>query len=162
MFSVKSTLAIALLAATAVWADVSPDETCGDENGYTCPGEIKCCSVNGFCGSTDAYCLTTAGCQGEFSNSTAACTKPVDGVSISPDGTCGTEGAGEYGYRCGTEDGNSCCSTAYVSIFFSTSQFCFTAYDLIANVLMSSGFCGNTTAHCSTADGCQSAYGKCN
>ncbi|XXG95309.1 hypothetical protein Hte_001570 [Hypoxylon texense] len=135
MFGLKSALAIALLAATAVWSDVSPDETCGEENGYTCPGEIKCCSVNGFCGSTDEYCLTTAGCQSEFSNSTSACTEPVDGVSISPDGTCGSEGAGEYGYRCPTEDGNSCCSIA--------------------------GYCGNTTAHCSTADGCQSAYGEC-
>lgn len=122
MFGAKSSLVIVLLAATAVWSEVSPDETCGNDEagndeGYTCPGEIKCCSVNGYCGSTDEYCLTTAGCQDEFSNSTSACTEPVDGVSISPDGTCGSEGAGEYGYRCPTE-GGSCCSVAYISLPF--------------------------------------------
>ncbi|KAI1134623.1 amidohydrolase family-domain-containing protein [Hypoxylon sp. FL0543] len=117
MFGPKTVLAIILLAATAVWSEVSPDETCGTTNagnnkGYTCPSAIKCCSANGYCGAADEYCLTTAGCQDKFSNATGSCIEPVDGVSISPDGTCGTEGAGKYGYKCPSE-GGSCCSVAY-------------------------------------------------
>ncbi|KAI1408651.1 amidohydrolase family-domain-containing protein [Hypoxylon sp. FL1857] len=120
MFGPKTALAIVLLAATAVWSEVSPDETCGttkagNNKGYTCPSAIKCCSANGYCGATDEYCLTTAGCQDKFSNATGACTKPVDGVSISPDGTCGSEGAGKYGYKCPSE-GGSCCSVAYYTM----------------------------------------------
>ncbi|KAI0853609.1 carbohydrate-binding module family 18 protein [Daldinia vernicosa] len=139
MLGAKAALVTILLAATAVWSDVSPDETCGvekagDNNGYTCPGEKKCCSANGYCGSTDEYCLKTVGCQSKYSNATAACIDPIDGETISPDGTCGSEGAGQYGYRCPTE-GGSCCSIA--------------------------GYCGNTTAHCLAAEGCQSAYGEC-
>ncbi|OTA98063.1 carbohydrate-binding module family 18 protein [Hypoxylon sp. CI-4A] len=139
MFGPKTALAIILLAATAVWSDVSPDETCGmdgagNDNGYTCPGEIKCCSVNGYCGATDEYCLTTTGCQDQYSNATGSCNEPVDGVSISPDGTCGIVSAGEYGYKCPSE-GATCCSVA--------------------------GYCGNTTAHCAITNGCQSKYGEC-
>ncbi|KAH6855887.1 carbohydrate-binding module family 18 protein [Chaetomium sp. MPI-CAGE-AT-0009] len=94
--------------------DVSPDNTCGEENsGYTCPGEAACCSQHGFCGSTDEFCLTTAQCQPDFSNSTAACHAPVPGESISIDGTCGTTEAGTEGYRCpGNATVTSCCSAA--------------------------------------------------
>ncbi|KAI0097053.1 carbohydrate-binding module family 18 protein [Hypoxylon sp. NC0597] len=99
MFGPKTALAIVLLAATAVWSEVSPDQTCGtakggNNKGYTCPSEIKCCSGSGFCGASDAHCFTTTGCQDKFSNATGSCIKPVDGVSISPDGTCGSVGAG--------------------------------------------------------------------
>ncbi|KAI0173074.1 carbohydrate-binding module family 18 protein [Hypoxylon sp. FL1284] len=135
MFSLKSTLAVALLAVAAVWADESPDGTCGGEAAYTCPGDTKCCSTHGFCGATDEYCLTTAGCQAEFSNSADSCTEPVDKVSISPDGTCGSEGAGEYGYRCPAEGETTCCSAA--------------------------GYCGNTPDHCTADAGCQADYGTC-
>ncbi|KAI1388098.1 amidohydrolase family-domain-containing protein [Hypoxylon trugodes] len=116
MIGPKSAIAIVLILATAVWSEVSPDETCGvdkagNKKGYTCPGTIKCCSASGYCGATDEYCLTTAGCQDKYSNATGSCIKPVDGVSISPDGTCGSEGAGKYGYHCPTE-GGTCCSVA--------------------------------------------------
>ncbi|KAI0377341.1 amidohydrolase family-domain-containing protein [Hypomontagnella monticulosa] len=105
MFGAKTAFALILLAATAVFSDVSPDETCGltkagNNKGYTCPGEKKCCSSNGYCGSTDEYCLTTVGCQTKYSNATAACVAPVAGKTISPDGTCGSAGAGKYGYVC--------------------------------------------------------------
>ncbi|KAK6948824.1 hypothetical protein Daesc_010595 [Daldinia eschscholtzii] len=90
MFGAKAALFTILLAATAVWSEVSPDETCGvdkagNKKGYTCPGEKKCCSANGYCGSTDEYCLKTVGCQSKYSNATAACIDPVDGKTISPD-----------------------------------------------------------------------------
>jgi hypothetical protein len=48
---------------------ISPDNTCGFNGtgggavGYTCPQSLPCCSVHGFCGSGNAYCLTTVGCK---------------------------------------------------------------------------------------------------
>lgn len=94
--------------------DVSPDNTCGPENGGdTCPGELPCCSQFGFCGATDAFCLTTANCQPDYSNSTEACYAPVPGETVSIDGTCGTTGAGTEGYVCpGNATVTSCCSVA--------------------------------------------------
>jgi hypothetical protein len=88
---------------------ISPDNTCGKNgtgggaDGYMCPSELPCCSVNGFCGSTNEYCLTTAGCQSAFGN----CTAPAVGT-VSPDETCGVIGAGTAGYTCSTA--SSCCS----------------------------------------------------
>jgi hypothetical protein len=88
---------------------ISPDNTCGKNgtgggaDGYTCPSSLPCCSVNGFCGSTNEYCLTTAGCQAAFGN----CTVPGPGT-ISPDETCGITGAGTVGYTCSSA--SPCCS----------------------------------------------------
>ncbi|CAL8575991.1 hypothetical protein XPA_001885 [Xanthoria parietina] len=47
-------------------ATVSPDATCGGTKGYTCLGSSfgNCCSPNGWCGSTSAYCGN--GCQTAF------------------------------------------------------------------------------------------------
>jgi len=90
---------------------VSPDNTCGKNgtgggaDGYSCPSNLPCCSVNGFCGSTNEYCLTTMGCQAAFGN----CTAPSTGT-ISPDMTCGITGGGTAGYTC--PSGASCCSGA--------------------------------------------------
>ncbi|KAK0636449.1 hypothetical protein B0T17DRAFT_82033 [Bombardia bombarda] len=119
---------------------VSPNLTCGttlagQNNGYTCPGgNTSCCSVYGYCGTGDAFCLTTAGCQSRYSNASSACYTPKSGVSISVDGTCGAIGAGKAGYRCPTS-GATCCSGA--------------------------GYCGNTTDHCDVAKGCQAGFGTC-
>ena len=88
---------------------ISPDNTCGNNgtgggaDGYMCPSTLPCCSVNGFCGSTSEYCLTTAGCQDAFGN----CTAPSAGT-ISPDETCGIIGAGTAGYTC--DSASPCCS----------------------------------------------------
>ncbi|KAK1755531.1 carbohydrate-binding module family 18 protein [Echria macrotheca] len=118
---------------------VSPNLTCGTvlggaNKGYTCPSEVACCSAYGYCGSSDEFCLTTAGCQSRYSNSSTSCTAPKSGVSISVDGTCGTTGAGKNGYRCPV-NGTSCCSA--------------------------SGYCGNSTDHCDVNQGCQANFGKC-
>ena len=109
-------MAAFLAAATVARAEVSPDGSCGlsgagEEKGYTCPGDVQCCGATGWCGTSEAHCLTTVGCQADYSNSTAACTEPVPGTTISPDGTCGTEGAGEYGYVC-PEEVFTCCSAS--------------------------------------------------
>ncbi|KAI1341330.1 carbohydrate-binding module family 18 protein [Xylariaceae sp. FL0016] len=138
MFNLASTFAFALLAATA-WSALSPDGSCGmtkggANKGYTCPSDIKCCSSSGYCGSGNEFCLNSMGCQKTYSNATAACVDPVNATTISPDGTCGSVGAGKYGYKCPATGGN-CCSVA--------------------------GYCGNTTAHCQAANGCQATYGKC-
>jgi hypothetical protein len=88
---------------------ISPDNTCGNNgtgggaDGYICPPTLPCCSVNGFCGSTSEYCLTTVGCQAAFGN----CTAPSAGT-ISPDETCGLIGAGTAGYTCSSA--SPCCS----------------------------------------------------
>ncbi|KAL2196934.1 carbohydrate-binding module family 18 protein [Corynascus similis CBS 632.67] len=102
-----------LRTTTLSLREVSPDNTCGGDNGYTCPEELACCSQHGYCGATDEFCLTTAGCQADYSNSTAACHEPVPGESVSVDGTCGTEGAGTEGYRCpANATVTSCCSAS--------------------------------------------------
>lgn len=117
----------------------SPDETCGvngtngggGPNGYTCPSTLPCCSKNGFCGTTDDYCLSSNGCQSQFGNCTSGDT--VNGTKVvSIDETCGVTFAGTKGYTCPTGE---CCSK--------------------------NGYCGTTTDYCSTPSGCQSAYGKC-
>ncbi|KAH8660903.1 hypothetical protein BGZ60DRAFT_433743 [Tricladium varicosporioides] len=118
---------------------LSPDNTCGlqnsgQNNGYTCPSSLPCCSPSGFCGSGDAYCLTTIGCQSQFSNTTGACYMPTDGQTTTPDNTCGKTGAGLYGYRCNMKDLRCC------------SQY---------------GYCGNTTDYCQIVNGCQRGYGFC-
>jgi hypothetical protein len=88
---------------------ISPDNTCGKNgagggaDGYMCPSNLPCCSVNGFCGSTNEYCLTTTGCQSAFGN----CTAPSVGT-ITPDETCGILGAGTSGYTCSSS--RPCCS----------------------------------------------------
>lgn len=95
---------------------VSPNKTCGMNNaglnnGFTCDAVDACCSKYGFCGSDDAHCLTTAGCQASYSNTRTSCTTPRPGVTVSIDGTCGTTGVGTAGYRC-PATGMTCCSAA--------------------------------------------------
>ncbi|CAG8978235.1 hypothetical protein HYALB_00010726 [Hymenoscyphus albidus] len=88
---------------------VSPDNTCGTKgtggtpNAYTCPTELPCCSSNGFCGSTDAYCLVGGGCQSPF----GTCKTPE---AESPPPT--TPSGGECGPGKGSCGPTECCSGA--------------------------------------------------
>ncbi|TVY68823.1 hypothetical protein LSUE1_G007624, partial [Lachnellula suecica] len=122
---------------------VSPDNTCGSNgtgggaDNYTCPSDLPCCSINGLCGSTNDYCLTTAGCQSGFGN----CTAPAAGT-ISPDETCVLISSGIAGYVCSTAD--ACCSGKHT-----------------ATNGADSGWRGSDTDYCSVSAGCQSAYGIC-
>ncbi|KAH4376940.1 hypothetical protein HBH99_208780 [Parastagonospora nodorum] len=153
--------------------DISPDGTCGGTNKYKCKGSAfgDCCSSSGYCGSSTTHC--TAGCQTGF----GTCT----GTSLSPDGTCG----GSKKYQCkGSGYGDCCSSSGYCG---STSGHCTagcqgsfgtcTVTDIspdgtcggtnkykckgspFGNCCSSSGYCGDTTAHCQA--GCQSQFGTC-
>ncbi|ORY71493.1 uncharacterized protein BCR38DRAFT_404575 [Pseudomassariella vexata] len=138
-----SKLAIIFLA-TAAWTATTPDGTCGNEKAgdnkaFTCTRELPCCSSYGYCGASDAYCLSSTGCQSAFSFSennitSTACYAPRNGT-VSPDGTCGRARAGVHGYKCPSTPDMECCSVA--------------------------GWCGNTADHCAASNGCQASFGKC-
>ncbi|KAL8711846.1 MAG: hypothetical protein Q9220_003790 [cf. Caloplaca sp. 1 TL-2023] len=76
-------------------ATISPDATCGGAKGYTCLGSSfgNCCSTNGWCGSTAAYCVT--GCQSAFgscgtgttTSSTTSISKTTSPTSTATAGT---------------------------------------------------------------------------
>ena len=60
---------LTLILSAIIQAAISPDATCGLKNnaaGNTCKGSSfgNCCSKNGWCGSTSAYCST--GCQSGY------------------------------------------------------------------------------------------------
>ncbi|TLS31129.1 hypothetical protein PpBr36_02195 [Pyricularia pennisetigena] len=123
---------------------VTTDGTCGGASGLTCAGSPfgTCCSEYGYCGSLSAYCGT--GCQAGFGSCgdvsspssvvnpppASSSSSPASGGSVSQDGTCG--GAG--GKTCAGSAFGKCCS--------------------------SSGWCGDTAAHCDA--GCNAAFGTCN
>ncbi|CAL3963722.1 unnamed protein product [Diplocarpon coronariae] len=116
---------------------ISPDNTCGKNgtgggaDGYKCPSDVPCCSANGFCGSTNAYCLTTAGCHGWCGNSTDYCTAAAGcqsafgsctsnaSSSTGSTSTPGTNANGRCGPGFGTCASNECCSLAG---FFSANR----------------------------------------
>ena len=74
---------------------VTPDNTCGGSNGYTCDPNNSyggpCCSAAGYCGKTDAYCGT--GCQSPFGNCGSA-QPPTSSPSQSPSSPPSTSSAG--------------------------------------------------------------------
>jgi len=89
----------------SVLAVISPDNSCGGSNGYTCKTG-SCCSQYGWCGTTSSYCST--GCQPAFGQcgtlpTTSAPPTPTSTTfPFSPDDTCGSEA----GFACL----NACCS----------------------------------------------------
>lgn len=97
--------------------EVSPDNTCGttgvggSSSAFTCPAELPCCSVNGFCGSTPEYCCTDSGCQPEFGTCKASAAPPAsppDGVETpSPGSDADPERCGEGIGSCAA---GKCCS----------------------------------------------------
>lgn len=75
MLTVSSVLFGTLLLSPVAWADfdftrrtVTPDNTCGGTNKYTCDPKNSyggsCCSSSGYCGYTNAYC--GSGCQSAY------------------------------------------------------------------------------------------------
>ena len=121
--------------------------SCGVQNGNLVCGDWPsgaCCSVNGYCGNSTAYC--GAGCQSgpcdisTSSSSTPQVTTTSADVSTSssstppvatPSGLMTTDGS------CGAQNNNTICGV------FPKGGCCSAA-----------GYCGNTTAYCGT--GCQS------
>ncbi|KAF1365990.1 hypothetical protein EJ07DRAFT_91671, partial [Lizonia empirigonia] len=151
---------------------ISPDGTCGGKLAYKCKGSTygDCCSASGFCGSTASHC--TAGCQ----SASGTCTV----TELSPDGTCG----GTNKYKCkGSGFGDCCSSAGYCGSTTHCAAGCQSAFGTCTTTDLSpdgtcggtnkykckgsgfgdccspSGYCGSTTAHCTT--GCQSAFGTC-
>ncbi|KAK6207644.1 polysaccharide deacetylase [Colletotrichum tabaci] len=88
--------------APASTAKVSPDQTCGGTNGYTCLNSKfgNCCSPYGFCGSSLTYCGTA--CQSGF----GSCAPQVSGVSDTTNGLCGSQ----YKATCKNYGQKTCCS----------------------------------------------------
>lgn len=121
--SVSSLLTLVALLATTGLAHPgdkrqvpTPNLTCGRFLGeginYICPEDKPCCSYWGYCGTGDAYCNTLAGCQASHSNPKVPnCHKPIDKVTVSPDGSCGRRFEMTWGYRCPESE---CCSSRYV------------------------------------------------
>lgn len=95
---------------------VSKDGSCG--NGITCQDSVfgNCCSTNGFCGTTVAYCSAESGCQTGF----GACAAPIASIAppapVSMDGKCGN------GVTCLKSSFGNCCSTN--SYCGSTDDYC--------------------------------------
>ncbi|KAL8818791.1 MAG: hypothetical protein Q9223_002652 [Gallowayella weberi] len=89
---------------------VSPDNSCGGANGYTCLGSQNgnCCSSYGFCGANATYCEDPK-CQPAFGicgttlplKPESANQAPSNVQKISPDASCGgVDGGSEKSY-CG-------------------------------------------------------------
>ncbi|KAM7195911.1 hypothetical protein V8F20_007276 [Naviculisporaceae sp. PSN 640] len=159
--------------------NVSTDGQCGATgNMKTClTSEFgDCCSSSGFCGATTAHC--GAGCQAPFGN----CSNGAG--DISTDGKCGIANGGKVCRGSGFGD---CCSSS--GFCGSTPQFCGAGCQTgfgnctaaagnittdgacggnngktctgsgFGNCCSASGFCGNTTDHCTA--GCQPGFGAC-
>ncbi|KXH60609.1 hypothetical protein CNYM01_00086 [Colletotrichum nymphaeae SA-01] len=119
---VTSQSVTATTATLSPWqtGEVTPDGTCGGATGFVCsPVWGACCSKDGKCGRSAAFCGD--GCQPAAGNCNAPAPAPAPPPgpgSISPDGSCG--GANQY--NCTTSPFGDCCS--------------------------SSGYCGTTSGHC--------------
>lgn len=102
----------------------SQDGQCGSASGQTCVGTTfgSCCSLYGYCGSTDIYCLTTEGCQSGYGECTTPSSvssnsppTPTSTEKVSIDGTCG----GENAYVCPGSGLGDCCSRKFLPKFLS-------------------------------------------
>ncbi|KAF2834020.1 hypothetical protein CC86DRAFT_278769, partial [Ophiobolus disseminans] len=102
-------------------AKVSTDGTCGGSKGFTCQGSVfgNCCSKNGWCGKTSAYCGT--GCMSKFGSSSS--TSPSSSQQVSTNARCGYEyDAKPGGMTClGSKWGNCCSQFSYCG---STDAYC--------------------------------------
>ena len=142
---------------------ITSDKRCGVENGKLCKNEDECCSIHGYCGSSDDHCInlcdpnyskckpekleyTTDGYCGKMNNK-----KCKDGLCCNIDGKCGNStehcitncvpkyGKCNYEYdRCGLYNGKICPEGQCCSTF---------------------GYCGESEDHCITY--CDPKYGEC-
>ncbi|KAG9241455.1 bacteriodes thetaiotaomicron symbiotic chitinase [Calycina marina] len=183
------------LGGTAIWSiDFDSGAGSGDKplvvstkgscaNGQICLGSSfgDCCSSHNFCGSTSAYCSTSAGCQLEYGTCTM---DTAAGVHISINGRCGN------GFTCAGSAFGKCCSPAGYcgssSLYCSPINGCQSSYGLCieaeavivskdghcgdgitcqnsayGNCCSQYGWCGTTAAHCAGDNGCQPQYGAC-
>ncbi|KAM0344841.1 hypothetical protein ACHAPU_007223 [Fusarium lateritium] len=159
--------------------NMTTDGRCG-ANGKVCKGSTygDCCSISGYCGGSDGFCLSSEGCQSKF----GTC-KGTD--NISTDGTCSSNGKTCLGSKfgdccssfnsCGKTDGhclasNSCqskfgtCSGTTVADNVSTDGGCGAngktcLGSKFGDCCSGSGFCGKDDSFCGAQ--CQIKFGKC-
>ena len=93
---------------------VFPDNTCGttgiggSSQGQTCPTALPCCSVNGFCGSTEEYCSTAGGCQSAFGTCNTRAANPIPGNRCGPGmGSCASNQCCSLTGYCGVTEGKN-------------------------------------------------------
>ncbi|KAF3006434.1 hypothetical protein E8E13_001912 [Curvularia kusanoi] len=136
--AVASSTSSSVASTPTATLPISGDGQCGSSSGQTCMDSVfgSCCSLYGFCGSTDIYCLTTEGCQSGYGKcnipspvSSSSPPSPTSTVKVSPDGTCG----GSNGYVCPGSGLGDCCSPY--------------------------GYCGSIDSYCGA--GCQVPFGTC-
>jgi len=141
----------------------------------TCPDNL-CCSKQGYCGSTDAYCSIREGCQldyglcyrGDDENDGDGDATPIqmcgpsfgscsNGLCCSANNECGKTDA-----HCNVQKG---CQNAYGLCYEddSHSKECGSGYGSCSSGLCCSkdGQCGTTNRHCNVKQGCQVDYGLC-
>ncbi|ORY85216.1 hypothetical protein LY90DRAFT_302423, partial [Neocallimastix californiae] len=99
---------------------------------YKCDND-KCCSKYGYCGTTDAYCSVSKGCQIKYGD----CYEVVDTASVaSVASDASVLDTPECGKGIGSCIDGECCN--------------------------SEGYCGISDDHCSIDKGCQKEFGVCN
>jgi len=146
---------------------VSTDGTCGPEKTIKCP-EGQCCSVYGYCGTSEKHCYTSRGCQLNFGkcikvSADGRCGKDYDNNQC-PSGKC----CSKYGW-CGVTDKHCDISSGCQSEFgecnsglpVNTNGKCGKEYGKCRKGECCSkyGWCGTSDSYCGT--GCQSEFGTC-
>ncbi|KAM9874215.1 hypothetical protein VDGL01_11718 [Verticillium dahliae] len=162
---------------------ITEDGSCGGIDNWVCtPTWGACCSKDGMCGRSKAFCGD--GCQPTFGNCDAPPPPPVKPPGpgdASPDGSCG----GSNQFTCTNSTFGACCSsgnwcgdssahcgTACQSAFgtcagesnISSDGKCGPNGKIclgsgFGDCCSSSGWCGGAAEHCGT--GCQTAFGNC-
>ncbi|KAL6709250.1 hypothetical protein ACN47E_001657 [Coniothyrium glycines] len=135
-----------VLAIASTCAAQFDPEQCGPKAGNQKCRQNKCCSQYGWCGTTNAYCRATSGCQPLFGRCTGAVPAPPSPSpsSSSPPVTQPANALISKDGRCGSAFGGRTCKG---SIFGN----CCSAYN----------WCGTTSGHCKASSGCQLAFGTC-
>ncbi|KAH7117300.1 hypothetical protein EDB81DRAFT_952826 [Dactylonectria macrodidyma] len=162
---------------------ITEDGTCGSATpGWVCsPSWGACCSKDGQCGRSTAFC--GAGCQVGYGNCNAPAPPAPGPGSPSPDGSCG----GTKQYKCtGATYGDCCSSSGFCG---DTAGHCGSGCQTLfgtckdtgnvttdghcgptgadktclgstyGNCCSSGGFCGDSADHC--GPGCLVAFGNC-
>ncbi|KAL2354375.1 chitin binding protein [Cryomyces antarcticus] len=167
------------IAPSASATIVSSDATCGGTTGLTCFGSTfgNCCSVNGWCGSTVAYC--GAGCQAGFgtcnpASSAAAPASPststsqavVSSAVVSSTVAVSSSASSTRAATSSTPAAvSSSAAPSASALKVSTDATCGGNTGLtcsgstFGNCCSMYGWCGSTASYCGT--GCQAGFGTC-
>ncbi|KAK3357418.1 hypothetical protein B0T25DRAFT_449731 [Lasiosphaeria hispida] len=127
----------------------SKDGTCG--NGVTCAGTRfgACCSIFGYCGTGDDYCLVENGCQTSFGSCEGIVTSPTSTsrkltLTYAPVGTSPAQPlAISSNGQCGAQSLQTCTGSTFGACCGPSNQ------------------CATNTISCLSILGCQKDYGYC-